>query len=249
MSFKLEGPVLEGALVRLEPLEHRHTAGLALAAEEDRGTYDFTWVPRAAEAGDYVDAQLARAATGRLAPYAQISLASGRVVGATSYWEPRSWRTDERLDAVEVGFTWLAGSAQGTGVNAEAKLLLFRHAFTQWGVPGGPEDGRPQQPLARRHRERGRPLRGRPAQLVPFLGAGRGRPPAGLRDLLRHGGGMAGLRAAVGGAGGAVPAGRRVSVPGTARHALAGLGAARWGTARGVRLSRPARGGPRSSCP
>lgn len=134
MSFKLEGPVLEGALVRLEPLEHRHTAGLALAAEEDRGTYDFTWVPRAAEAGDYVDAQLARAATGRLAPYAQISLASGRVVGATSYWEPRSWRTDERLDAVEVGFTWLAGSAQGTGVNAEAKLLLFRHAFTQWGV-------------------------------------------------------------------------------------------------------------------
>ncbi|MFJ1804786.1 MULTISPECIES: GNAT family N-acetyltransferase [unclassified Streptomyces] len=134
MSFKLEGPVLEGALVRLEPLEHRHTAELAVAAEENRKTYDFTWVPRADEVGDYVDAQLARAATGRLAPYAQISLASGRVVGATSYWEPRSWRSDERLDAVEVGFTWLAGSAQGTGVNAEAKLLLFRHAFAQWGV-------------------------------------------------------------------------------------------------------------------
>ncbi|QJT01865.1 GNAT family N-acetyltransferase [Streptomyces asoensis] len=134
MSFKLEGPVLEGALVRLEPLERRHTAELAVAAEENRQTYDFTWVPRAHEVGDYVDAQLARAATGRLAPYAQISLASDRAVGATSYWEPRSWRTDEQLDAVEVGFTWLAGSAQGTGVNAEAKLLLFRHAFAQWGV-------------------------------------------------------------------------------------------------------------------
>ncbi|MEU5070355.1 GNAT family protein [Streptomyces asoensis] len=134
MSFRLEGPVLEGALVRLEPLGHRHTADLAVAAEEDRGTYDFTWVPRAHEAGDYVDAQLARAATGRLAPYAQISLATGRAVGATSFWEPRSWLTDDRLDAVEVGFTWLAGSAQGTGVNAEAKLLLFRHAFTRWGV-------------------------------------------------------------------------------------------------------------------
>ncbi|MFI9563607.1 GNAT family N-acetyltransferase [Streptomyces rishiriensis] len=134
MSFAWSGPVLEGALVRLEPLERRHAAELAVAAEEDRRTYAFTWVPRAHEIDDYLDAQLARAATGRLVPYAQISLATGRAVGATSYWEPRSWRSDDRLDAVEVGFTWLAGSAQGTGVNAEAKLLLFRHAFTQWGV-------------------------------------------------------------------------------------------------------------------
>ncbi|MFG2571225.1 GNAT family N-acetyltransferase [Streptomyces sp. NPDC048481] len=134
MAFVLEGPVLEGALVRLEPLERRHAAELAEAAEEDRSTYAYTWVPRGHETADYVEAQLARAATGRLAPYAQISLASGRAVGATSYWEPRCWRSDDRLDAVEVGFTWLAGSAQGTGVNAEAKLLLFRHAFERWGV-------------------------------------------------------------------------------------------------------------------
>ncbi|KOU67237.1 acetyltransferase [Streptomyces sp. MMG1533] len=134
MDHKLEGPVLEGALVRLEPLEHRHAAELAVAAEENRGTYEFTWVPRAGEVEDYVTAQLARAATGRLAPYAQISLLTGRAVGATAYWEPRCWLTDDRLDAVEVGFTWLAASAQGTGINAEAKLLLFRHAFEKWGV-------------------------------------------------------------------------------------------------------------------
>ncbi|MET7702160.1 GNAT family protein [Streptomyces sp. NPDC005485] len=134
MSFKLEGPVLEGALVRLEPLDHRHAADLALAAEEDRDTYAFTWVPRVDEIGGYIDAQLARAAAGKLAPYAQVSLASGRAVGATSFWEPRSWLSDDRLDAIEVGFTWLAGSAQGTGLNAEAKLLLFRHAFEEWNV-------------------------------------------------------------------------------------------------------------------
>ncbi|MBT2676607.1 GNAT family N-acetyltransferase [Streptomyces sp. ISL-14] len=134
MSFELVGPVLEGALVRLEPLGHRHAADLAVAAEEDRGTYAFTWVPRAHEVGAYIDAQLARAETGMLAPYAQVSVASGRAVGATSYWEPRHWLSDDRLDAVEVGFTWLARSAQGTGVNAEAKLLLFRHAFEEWGV-------------------------------------------------------------------------------------------------------------------
>lgn len=134
MTYTLQGPVLEGELVRLEPLEHRHADELAVAAEEDRGSYAFTWVPRAGEVGGYIDAQLARAATGQLAPYAQVSLATGRAVGATAYWEPRCWRAEDRLDAVEVGFTWLAGSAQGTGLNAEAKYLLFRHAFEAWGV-------------------------------------------------------------------------------------------------------------------
>jgi RimJ/RimL family protein N-acetyltransferase len=134
VTFTLKAPVLEGTLVRLEPLGHRHAADLAVAAGEDRGSYAYTWVPETEEVGAYIDAQLARAATGRLAPYAQVSTATGRAIGTTSYWEPRSWLTDDALDAVEVGFTWLARSAQGTGVNAEAKLLLFRHAFEVWGV-------------------------------------------------------------------------------------------------------------------
>ncbi|MGW0836608.1 GNAT family N-acetyltransferase [Streptomyces prunicolor] len=134
MGFELKAPVLAGELVRLEPLDHRHAAELAVAAEENRGSYAFTWVPRADQVQAYIDAQLGRAATGQLAPYAQVSTATGRAVGVTAYWEPRSWLTDDQLDAVEVGFTWLASSAQGTGVNAEAKLLLFRHAFEGWGV-------------------------------------------------------------------------------------------------------------------
>ncbi|WP_458243913.1 GNAT family N-acetyltransferase [Streptomyces sp. MAI_2237] len=134
MGHRLQGPLLEGASVRLEPLEARHAADLAAAAEENRDTYGFTWVPRAHEVGAYIDAQLERAATGRLAPYAQVSRVTGRAVGATAYWEPRCWHSDDRLDAVEVGFTWLARSMQGTGVNAEAKLLLFGHAFEVWGV-------------------------------------------------------------------------------------------------------------------
>jgi RimJ/RimL family protein N-acetyltransferase len=137
MGFTLEAldaPVLEGTLVRLEPLGHRHAADLAVAAEEHRSTYRFTWVPRAAETGAYIETQLARAAAGTLAPYAQVERASGRAVGVTAYWEPRSWLAEDRLSAIEVGFTWLAASAQGTGLNSEAKLLLFRHAFESWGV-------------------------------------------------------------------------------------------------------------------
>jgi RimJ/RimL family protein N-acetyltransferase len=81
-----------------------------------------------------MDAQLARAATGRLAPYAQVAKSSGRAVGATAYWEPRLWPAGDNLCAIEIGFTWLATSAQNTGLNAESKLLLFRNAFETWGA-------------------------------------------------------------------------------------------------------------------
>ncbi|MFG3052991.1 GNAT family N-acetyltransferase [Kitasatospora sp. NPDC048239] len=136
MAFAFEGPELEGALVRLEPLDRRHTAGLAEAAEEERSGYRFTWVPRAAEVGEYVESQLAKAAAGTVVPYAQVERATGRVVGATAFLDPRVWAPGEGegLFAVEVGYTWLAASAQGTGVNSESKLLLFRHAFENWGV-------------------------------------------------------------------------------------------------------------------
>ncbi|MCZ7440310.1 GNAT family protein [Micromonospora sp. WMMC241] len=136
MPFPLThtAPVLEGRLVRLEPLHHRHAADLAAAAEEDRTSYRFTWVPTAAEVGDYIDAQLTRAAQGTLLPYAQVATASGRAVGATAYWDPRLWPDRDALCAVEVGFTWLAASAQRTGLNTEAKLLLFANAFEAWNV-------------------------------------------------------------------------------------------------------------------
>ncbi|GGV25874.1 N-acetyltransferase [Streptomyces longisporoflavus] len=134
MAFMLEGPVLEGTRVRLEPLAHHHAQGLAAAAEEDRSSYGFTWVPTAAEVEGYIETQLGRAAAGLLAPYAQVDRMSGRVVGATSYCDPRLWPTGDALCAIEVGYTWLAASAQGTGTNTEAKYLLFRHAFENWGV-------------------------------------------------------------------------------------------------------------------
>jgi N-acetyltransferase len=134
MSFHLEGPVLEGTLVRLEPLAYRHASDLAIAAEEDRSAYGFSWIPKAAEVDHYINTQLGRAALGMMAPYAQVQISSGRAVGATSYWNPRLWPGRNELCAVEVGFTWLAASAQRTGINVESKLLLFQHAFEQWTV-------------------------------------------------------------------------------------------------------------------
>jgi hypothetical protein len=107
MSFRLEGPVLKGALVRLEPLTHRDAADLAIAAEENRAAYSFTWVPRATKVHDYIDAQHGRAAAGRMAPCAQVQMSSGRAIGATAYWDPRLWPRRGDLFAIEIGFTWL----------------------------------------------------------------------------------------------------------------------------------------------
>jgi RimJ/RimL family protein N-acetyltransferase len=126
-------PALEGSLVRLEPLSAEHAKDLAIAAEEDRASYGFTIVPRADGVDDYLAAQFARTAKG-LIPFTQIRLANGRAVGCTAYWDPRYWPDRDDLRAIEIGFTWLAASAQGTGINTEAKLLLMDHAFTSLGA-------------------------------------------------------------------------------------------------------------------
>lgn len=121
--------------MRLEPLASRHAPDLAFAAAEDRDAYDFTLVPAGAAGVDaYLAAQFERAASGRMAPFAQIRRADGRAVGCTAYWDPRTWPGRCELYAIEIGFTWLSASAQGTGINLVAKLLLFRHAFEHLGV-------------------------------------------------------------------------------------------------------------------
>src|SRR5919197_466789 len=131
MSVLLDVPVLHGSLVRLEPLAMRHAPDLARAAEEDRSSYEFTVVPRASEVEAYLAAQFARDG---LTPFAQVRVSDGKAVGCTAFCEPRTWPDRPDLCAIEVGWTWLAASAQRTGINVEAKLLLFTYAFEALGV-------------------------------------------------------------------------------------------------------------------
>ncbi|HEY3503049.1 MAG TPA: GNAT family protein [Actinocatenispora sp.] len=133
MHPSFDVPALSGSLVRLEPLSAGHVPDLAAAVEEDRGSYAFTLVPRADTVADYVAAQHRRMAQG-LVPFAQIRRSDGRAVGCTAFWDPRYWPDRAVLRAVEIGFTWLGASAQGSGINAEAKLLLMTYAFETLGV-------------------------------------------------------------------------------------------------------------------
>ena len=54
----------------------------------------------------------------------------GRIIGMTTYMN-----IDAGTPRVEIGSTWNAASAQGTGTNPDSKLLLLGHAFETLGCP------------------------------------------------------------------------------------------------------------------
>ena len=90
MSFLADPPVLSGDLVRLEPLSPAHQADRAVAAEEDRGSYAFTEVPRAGGVGAFLAAHAERTAAGRMVPFAQVRRADGRA-GIYIESDDRKW--------------------------------------------------------------------------------------------------------------------------------------------------------------
>ncbi|GMV85716.1 MAG: N-acetyltransferase [Dehalococcoidia bacterium] len=142
-TFSPVQPVtLEGPAVRLEPLSLVHVPALAAAAAEDRATYAWTHVPHGeAETRAYVEAALELAGRGEALPFATRDLVSGRVVGSTRFanferlpWDGTPASPAARPDAVEIGWTWLAASAQRSAINTGAKFLMLRHAFEVWGT-------------------------------------------------------------------------------------------------------------------
>lgn len=142
---------LSGRLVRLEPLAPHHAPELAEAAAEHRDAYVFTSVPHGLdEARHYIDVALTAQAGGSALPFAMVGLADNRVIGSTrfvklAYWQgPLVWPPQTGVptgdpahavpDAGEIGNTWLSARSQGTGINAESKLLMLQHAFEVWRV-------------------------------------------------------------------------------------------------------------------
>jgi RimJ/RimL family protein N-acetyltransferase len=148
----LEPFTLEGRFVRLEPLGEDHIPGLVDAAAEDRTNYQWTYTPDGlTQMTEYVRDALEKVDAGAHVAFATIRKGVGRddgdgdgdvVVGATRFCEIAFWQwppgaTHQRdgvPDVVDIGFTWLSGSAQRSPVNTEAKLLMMTHAFEVWQV-------------------------------------------------------------------------------------------------------------------
>ena len=123
-------PVLEGRIVRLEPLSPAHEEGLWLASRDPR---TWRWLsvvhPQTRSAWSlWMEQALAAADAGAEIPFATVSEETGEPIGSTRYL---ALRPEHR--SLEIGWTWLHPSAWGTGANAEAKLLQLEHAFETLG--------------------------------------------------------------------------------------------------------------------
>ena len=106
--------------MRLEPLEPRHESALWEIAQDER-----IWTLMKVRGNE------SRALFNEWFDSVDLGFAhyvDGELVGHTSYLNVRP---DDRV--LEIGNTWLAPAAWGTGANTEAKLLLMQHAFEDEG--------------------------------------------------------------------------------------------------------------------
>lgn len=116
---------LSDTLVELRPLQREHSSKLLEAAADGQlWNLKVTNVP----GPDTIDAYIATALAGRDAgtviPFTIVRRDTGQVVGST-----RFWKVDRVNRKLEIGHTWLAESAQKSGINTEAKHLLLTYAF------------------------------------------------------------------------------------------------------------------------
>lgn len=121
-------PTLTGDRVTLEPLSQEHADDLrAAVADGDLWRTWYTSVPAPAQVEDEIDRRLAEHEAGRMVPFAVRDRPTGRVVGSTTFMH-----IDPGNRHVEIGSTFLAKSAQRSGINTESKLLMLSHAFEAW---------------------------------------------------------------------------------------------------------------------
>lgn len=118
--------VLEGHVVRLEPLGWHHEKGLFEAAREPE---IWRWLPQDASRDRavfrrWLEGAIVASRAGREAAFATVDARTGEPIGSTRYLALRP-----EHKGLEIGWTWLAPSAWGTGANVEAKLLMLGHAF------------------------------------------------------------------------------------------------------------------------
>jgi N-acetyltransferase len=121
-------PVLQGRIVRLEPLAPEHGDGLWEASRDPR-TWRWLsvvqpWTPE--EWHGFVGHALDAATAGTELPL--VTIGHEGIVGSTRFL---ALQPEHR--SVEIGWKWLHPSAWGMGANVEAKLLQLRHAFEAWG--------------------------------------------------------------------------------------------------------------------
>ncbi|MBE0613631.1 MAG: GNAT family N-acetyltransferase [Burkholderiales bacterium] len=116
---------LSGSHAALEPLAAAHHDELVDAVRDgELWKLWYTAVPSPEGMRDEIARRLALQGAGSMLPFAVRNLASGKIVGMTTYMN-----IDAKNRRVEIGSTWYAKSVQRSALNTECKLLLLAHAF------------------------------------------------------------------------------------------------------------------------
>jgi len=118
----LNGKILVGTRLRMEPVEDRHLEGLFQSAGEQTFKHFSScpepWTPIGF--GGWLQNRTA-------APFlcmAMVEIETDRVVGCSTFFD-----ASETHRHLEIGYTWIATDMRGTWVNPESKLLMIDHAF------------------------------------------------------------------------------------------------------------------------
>lgn len=127
--MRIQHMTLEGRAVRLEPLSMAHSAHLCEIGLEPEL---WRWIPQRVttqeEMRAYIQSALDAQRAGTALPFATVERKTGRVIGST-----RFGNMDLANLRVEIGWTWLGLEWQRTAANTEAKYLMLRQAFENWG--------------------------------------------------------------------------------------------------------------------
>lgn len=135
-----------GRYVQLVPLADSHIADLLSASGLEKDpVFALTWVPNTFESMQkYIQSAQQESDNRKSIPFAILDQRSQKVIGSTRFGNLEFWtwqqsnhplkRDPSIPDALEIGWTWLAKSAQRSGINTEMKLLMLTHAFEVWKV-------------------------------------------------------------------------------------------------------------------
>lgn len=123
--MKFEKMILEGKIVRLEPIADIHKEELCSAIYDgELWNLYVTLVPHPENIDAFLNQANSNYEAGDGLAFAIIEKSSNKVVGSTRYMKANI--ANKRL---EIGFTFLGKTWQKTKINTEAKYLLLNYAF------------------------------------------------------------------------------------------------------------------------
>jgi N-acetyltransferase len=127
--MRVEPITLEGIHIRLAPLSLSHHAELCEVGLDER-LWRLTTIrlETSEDMFSYIQTALQGQAEGTTLPFVMIEKSSQKIVGTSRYHS-----INQAHRRLEIGFTWVAVPWQRSSINTEAKYLMLKHAFEEYG--------------------------------------------------------------------------------------------------------------------